>query len=111
MLDRWRPGLADSAAPPAVAVSAHASCCPTSSRPQQTNPPPCAPLHSLPVPSSPAAPGVYTLHDLRSLGRKKGWCPYFLARHMIAFANVVVWSYQYLIDPKVGRGMGSGGWG
>jgi DNA excision repair protein ERCC-2 len=45
--------------------------------------------------------GVYTLHDLRGVGRKKGWCPYFLARHMIAFANVVVFSYQYLIDPKV----------
>jgi len=45
--------------------------------------------------------GVYTLHDLRNVGRKKGWCPYFLARHMIAFANVVVFNYQYMIDPKV----------
>ena len=45
--------------------------------------------------------GVYTLHDLRSVGRKKRWCPYFLARHMIAFANVVVFSYQYMLDPKV----------
>ncbi|CAD7699872.1 unnamed protein product, partial [Ostreobium quekettii] len=46
-------------------------------------------------------PGVYTLHDLRVFGRKKGWCPYFLARHMIAFANIVVYSYQYMVDPKV----------
>lgn len=45
--------------------------------------------------------GVYTMHDLRQYGRKKGWCPYFLARHMMAFANVVVFNYQYLIDPKV----------
>ncbi len=45
--------------------------------------------------------GVYTMHDLRVLGRKKNWCPYFLARHMIAFANVVVYNYQYMIDPKV----------
>lgn len=45
--------------------------------------------------------GVYTLHDLRAFGREKGWCPYFLARHMIQFANVVVYNYQYLLDPKV----------
>lgn len=46
-------------------------------------------------------PGVYTLADLRSFGRAKGWCPYFLARHTIRYANVVVYSYQYLLDPKV----------
>ncbi|XP_058072574.1 general transcription and DNA repair factor IIH helicase subunit XPD isoform X1 [Magnolia sinica] len=46
-------------------------------------------------------PGVYTLQDLRNFGKEKGWCPYFLARHMIQFANVVVYSYQYLLDPKV----------
>lgn len=45
--------------------------------------------------------GVYTLQDLRSYGKEKGWCPYFLARHMIQFANVVVYNYQYLLDPKV----------
>jgi DNA excision repair protein ERCC-2 len=37
---------------------------------------------------------VYTLHDLRKFGREKGWCPYFLSRHMISFANVVVYNYQ-----------------
>ena len=46
-------------------------------------------------------PGVYTLKDMRRLGRGKSWCPYFLARNMIAFANVVVFNYQYMIDPKV----------
>ncbi|KAK2999035.1 hypothetical protein RJ639_023090 [Escallonia herrerae] len=46
-------------------------------------------------------PGVYTLQDLRAFGKEKGWCPYFLARHMVQFANVVVYSYQYLLDPKV----------
>ena len=46
-------------------------------------------------------PVVYTLADLREFGRKKGWCPYFLARHMIGVANVVVYNYQYLLDPKV----------
>lgn len=34
-------------------------------------------------------------------GKEKGWCPYYLARHMVQFANVVVYSYQYLLDPKV----------
>ncbi|MBA0741559.1 hypothetical protein Gogos_014701 [Gossypium gossypioides] len=46
-------------------------------------------------------PGVYTLQDFRVFGKEKGWCPYFLARHMVQFANVVVYSYQYLLDPKV----------
>jgi DNA excision repair protein ERCC-2 len=46
-------------------------------------------------------PGVYTLADLRALGRDRGICPYFLARQMVKYANVVVYSYQYLIDPKV----------
>ncbi len=47
--------------------------------------------------------GVYTLHDLRVLCRKedKHWCPYYLARHMLAFANVIVYNYQYMLDPKV----------
>lgn len=45
--------------------------------------------------------GVYTLQDMRMLGKEKGWCPYFLARHLVKFANVVVYSYQYLLDPKV----------
>lgn len=41
------------------------------------------------------------MQDLRAFGKAKGWCPYFLARHMVQFANVVVYSYQYLLDPKV----------
>ena len=48
-------------------------------------------------------PGVYTLADLRVFGRKRTWCPYFLARHMISFANVVVYNYQYMLDPKVSQ--------
>ncbi len=42
----------------------------------------------------------YTLQDMREYGRKKGWCPYFTARHMLAFANVMVYNYQYMLDPK-----------
>ncbi len=36
----------------------------------------------------------------------KGWCPYFLARHMMSFANVIVYNYQYMIDPKVSQMVG-----
>ncbi|CAH3021785.1 unnamed protein product, partial [Porites evermanni] len=47
------------------------------------------------------SPGVYNLDDLKTVGSKKGWCPYFLARHTIYHANVVVYSYHYLLDPKI----------
>ena len=57
-------------------------------------------------------PGVYTLHDLRVVGKKKRWCPYFLARRLLDVANVVVYSYQYLLDPKATRlPCGPGRWG
>lgn len=45
--------------------------------------------------------GVYNLDDLKEYGEKKGWCPYFLARYAIQHANVVIYSYYYLLDPKV----------
>ncbi|KAJ3014416.1 DNA-dependent ATPase of the nucleotide excision repair factor 4 complex [Thoreauomyces humboldtii] len=45
--------------------------------------------------------GVYTLEDLKEWGRDNGYCPYFLSRRMLAFANVVIYSYHYLLDPKV----------
>lgn len=46
-------------------------------------------------------PGVYSIDDLQDYGRKRGWCPYFLARHAIMYANVVIYSYYYLLDPKI----------
>ena len=45
--------------------------------------------------------GVYSLADLKVLGREKGWCPYFYARYAISLANVVVYNYQYMLDPKI----------
>lgn len=45
--------------------------------------------------------GIYDLHDLKALGRRETWCPYFLARHLINLANVVIFNYQYMIDPKI----------
>ncbi|XP_074655950.1 general transcription and DNA repair factor IIH helicase subunit XPD-like isoform X2 [Tubulanus polymorphus] len=45
--------------------------------------------------------GIYNLDDLREFGKKKGWCPYFLARYTITHANIVIYSYYYLLDPKI----------
>ena len=45
--------------------------------------------------------GVYTLSDLKVIGEKNGFCPYFFARKMISEANVVVYNYAYLLDPNI----------
>ena len=45
--------------------------------------------------------GVYTLDDLKDFSRKAGVCPYFLARKMLNQATVIIYSYYYLLDPKV----------
>ena len=45
--------------------------------------------------------GVYTVDDLKAIGLEEGWCPYFYSKAMLAEANVVVFSYQYLLDPGV----------
>jgi DNA excision repair protein ERCC-2 len=63
-------------------------------------------------------PGVYSLGELQLYGQRQGWCPYYVARYalqvfiicglcvffnLISFqhANVVVFNYQYLLDPKI----------
>ncbi len=46
-------------------------------------------------------PGIYSLDDLKEFGTEKGWCPYFLARHVISHTNILVYNYQYMLDPKV----------
>ena len=45
--------------------------------------------------------GVYNLDDLTQYGQNKDWCPYFLARYTLQHANVVIYSYHYLLDPKI----------
>lgn len=44
--------------------------------------------------------GIYTLDDLKTLGRQRKWCPYFLTRHVISYANVVVYNYQVSMPPR-----------
>ena len=45
--------------------------------------------------------GAYNSDDLKSLGGRQGFCPYFLARWAIGQAQIVVYSYHYLLDPKI----------
>lgn len=45
--------------------------------------------------------GVYGLDEIKQYGRDRNWCPYFLARFAIMHANIVVYSYHYLLDPKI----------
>ncbi|XP_075239150.1 general transcription and DNA repair factor IIH helicase subunit XPD-like [Convolutriloba macropyga] len=49
----------------------------------------------------PLPTGVYDLDDLKDYGRRKGFCPYFVARNALSRANLIVYSYHYLLDPKI----------
>lgn len=45
--------------------------------------------------------GVYNLEDLKALGKQTGMCPYFLARQFLLHSNIIVYSYAYMLDPKI----------
>src|SRR5690606_9410131 len=45
--------------------------------------------------------GVYSMEDLKDCGRKEQICAYYLARRAVNDASVLVYSYPYLLDPKV----------
>ncbi|RAK97480.1 TFIIH/NER complex ATP-dependent 5'-3' DNA helicase subunit RAD3 [Aspergillus ibericus CBS 121593] len=46
-------------------------------------------------------PGVFTLDGLLKYGEAHKQCPYFSARRMMPFCNVIIYSYHYLLDPKI----------
>ncbi|RDX56802.1 DNA repair helicase [Polyporus arcularius HHB13444] len=46
-------------------------------------------------------PGVWTLADVLQYGRDNRICPYFLVRRMMPFVDVIIYSFHYLLDPKV----------
>ncbi|KAF8136351.1 hypothetical protein EV363DRAFT_1319374, partial [Boletus edulis] len=46
-------------------------------------------------------PGIWTLADVLQHGRDNGTCPYFTVRRMMPFVDVIIYSFHYLIDPKV----------
>lgn len=41
------------------------------------------------------------MDDMKQYGADRNWCPYFLARFAIIHAEIVVYSYHYLLDPKI----------
>ncbi|KAJ7449802.1 hypothetical protein FB451DRAFT_1342963 [Mycena latifolia] len=46
-------------------------------------------------------PGIWTLADVLQYGRDEGVCPYFTVRRMMPFVDVIIYSFHYLLDPKV----------
>ena len=44
---------------------------------------------------------IFTLDDLKKLGKQTDMCPYFLARRFLISADVIVYNYNYLLDPKI----------
>jgi DNA excision repair protein ERCC-2 len=47
--------------------------------------------------------GVYDLAELQKWAATQGWCPYYLTRQAINHANILVFNYQYMLDPKVAK--------
>ncbi|KAF2154932.1 to 3 [Myriangium duriaei CBS 260.36] len=45
--------------------------------------------------------GVWTLDGMLKYGEQQKQCPYFTARRMMPFCNVIIYSYHYLLDPKI----------
>lgn len=45
--------------------------------------------------------GVYSFDALLKYGKENGTCPYFTIRRMIPFCNIIIYSYHYLLDPKI----------
>ncbi|KJR83886.1 uncharacterized protein SPSK_00301 [Sporothrix schenckii 1099-18] len=45
--------------------------------------------------------GVWTLDGLLRYGKEHKQCPYFTSRRMMQFCNVIIYSYHYLLDPKI----------
>ncbi|KAJ6630794.1 hypothetical protein B0H10DRAFT_2160184 [Mycena sp. CBHHK59/15] len=45
--------------------------------------------------------GIWTLADVLQYGRDNVVCPYFTVRRMMPFVDVIIYSFHYLLDPKV----------
>ncbi|KAF1939848.1 TFIIH basal transcription factor complex helicase-like protein subunit [Clathrospora elynae] len=46
-------------------------------------------------------PGVWTFDGLLKYGEQQKQCPYFTARRMMPYCDVIIYSYHYLLDPKI----------
>jgi Rad3-related DNA helicase len=47
--------------------------------------------------------GIYDLEQMKIWGKDTQWCPYYLTRQAINHANILVFNYQYMLDPKVAK--------
>jgi DNA excision repair protein ERCC-2 len=45
--------------------------------------------------------GVYDIEKLRELGISRGICPYFFVRRSIPLCDCIIYTYNYLIDPRI----------
>lgn len=45
--------------------------------------------------------GVFSFEKLIRYCEEKTLCPYFIVRRMISLCNVIIYSYHYLLDPKI----------
>lgn len=45
--------------------------------------------------------GVYSFEGLIKYCKENKTCPYFTVRRMIPFCNIIIYSYHYLLDPKI----------
>ncbi|KAM0277973.1 hypothetical protein ACHAQH_005427 [Verticillium albo-atrum] len=45
--------------------------------------------------------GVWTFDGLLRYGEQHKQCPYFTSRRMMQYCNVIIYSYHYLLDPKI----------
>lgn len=46
-------------------------------------------------------PGVYSFESLINHSKVQKICPYFAVRRMISHCNIIIYSYHYLLDPKI----------
>lgn len=45
--------------------------------------------------------GVYTFEEIRNRGEKLRFCPYFFIRKTLGTADMIVLTYNYVLDPKI----------
>ena len=45
--------------------------------------------------------GVFSFEKLLKYCEEKTLCPYFIVRRMISLCNIIIYSYHYLLDPKI----------
>lgn len=55
-----------------------------------------------------ASSGVYSLDELRSTCESDGRCPYYTARTSLPLADCIVYTYNYMIDPRISEIVNAG---